>query len=313
MKTKFAIGCLVQWYECDIIGEYVDSLKDAIKNYGGEVEVDFTIISNEDLEKCINEEQKNQCIKKIESILLDFKNVRIIQKLYTIANYRRDFNEQYCDDVDVLIWGETDMIAPRQMFVSLDMLHQSLEVKKYIATFSICKMWDDSWKQLEHPEFTNKPFIHGDGENWWQLRYTMTKDEMNTFNDKVEDLNVQVISPHKYNGCGLVITSEVIRSGVNIPRSCFFIKEDTAFMMMTQRVLGQIPQYHFKNILMVHNRKHPNKRMYIQGEDTEYIDDQRKENEWYTIANQMCEQNNANLFNTNYKSYKWEDVWNSIQ
>jgi hypothetical protein len=30
MKTKFAIGCLVQWYEVDIIGEYVDSLADAI-------------------------------------------------------------------------------------------------------------------------------------------------------------------------------------------------------------------------------------------------------------------------------------------
>ena len=29
MKTKFAIGCLVQWYEVDIIGEYVDSLKEA--------------------------------------------------------------------------------------------------------------------------------------------------------------------------------------------------------------------------------------------------------------------------------------------
>ena len=41
MKTKFAIGCLVQWYECDIIGEYVESLKDAIENYDGEVIVDL--------------------------------------------------------------------------------------------------------------------------------------------------------------------------------------------------------------------------------------------------------------------------------
>ena len=27
MKTKFAIGCLIQWYEVDIIEEYLDSLK----------------------------------------------------------------------------------------------------------------------------------------------------------------------------------------------------------------------------------------------------------------------------------------------
>lgn len=58
METKFAIGCLIQWYECDIIEEYVESLKDTIKNYNGEVVVDFTIITNEDLEKCISAEQK---------------------------------------------------------------------------------------------------------------------------------------------------------------------------------------------------------------------------------------------------------------
>ena len=67
MKTKFAIGCLVQWYECDIIEEYVESLKDSINNYDGEVIVDFTIVTNEDLEKCISAEQKNKCIDKIGS------------------------------------------------------------------------------------------------------------------------------------------------------------------------------------------------------------------------------------------------------
>ena len=45
-KTKFAIGCLVQWYECDIIKEYADSLKDAIEEYDGQVVVDFLIVSN---------------------------------------------------------------------------------------------------------------------------------------------------------------------------------------------------------------------------------------------------------------------------
>ena len=51
MKTKIAIGCLVQWYECDIIEEYVDSLKDAIEQYDGQVMVDFTNVVNEELEK----------------------------------------------------------------------------------------------------------------------------------------------------------------------------------------------------------------------------------------------------------------------
>ena len=136
---------------------------------------------------------------------------------------------------------------------------------------------------------------------------------MNTFNDKVEELTVTQIQPHKFNGCGLVISSEVIRSGVNIPKSSFFIHEDTAFMIMTQKILGNIPQYHFKNILLVHNRKHPNKRNYVLGEEKEYLDDQRKSNEWYNIVNKMCSQNNNNLFNPNYKSFTWKDVWNSIK
>ena len=64
MKTKFAIGCLVQWYECDIIEEYVDSLKDAIDQYDGEVIVDVTVSCNEELEKCVSKEQKEECQKR---------------------------------------------------------------------------------------------------------------------------------------------------------------------------------------------------------------------------------------------------------
>ena len=142
MKTKFAIGCLVQWYECDIIEEYVESLKDAIKNYDGEVITDFTIITNEDLEKCISAEKKNECIEKIGSILLDFENVRFNNNLYTIADYRREFNETYCDKVDVIMWGESDALIPNQTFIVLDNLHQtSLQNKntKYLAFFGTCK------------------------------------------------------------------------------------------------------------------------------------------------------------------------------
>ena len=48
-KTKFAIGCLVQWFECDIIEEYVSTLRDAIKSYDGQVTIDFSIVVNENL------------------------------------------------------------------------------------------------------------------------------------------------------------------------------------------------------------------------------------------------------------------------
>ena len=313
MKTKFAIGCLVQWYESEIIEEYIESLREAINEYDGEVIVDFTIVANEDLEKCISKEQKNKCINKIGSMLLGFDNVRHIQKLHTIADYRRRFNVRYCDKVDVLMWGESDALIPKQTFNILDNLHkQSIKIDnpKYLAFFGTCKMWDDTWKPLEHPDFTVKPFIENDYDNWWSLKYTMTKDEMNKINDKTEELEVITLPQHKFNGCGLVISSEVIRAGVNIPRSVFFVHEDSAFMWMTNKVLGNIPQYVIKNILLVHNRNHPDKRMYIEGERKDgTMNEKRRSNNWYVKANKMCEQNYINLFNPNYKSYTWKDVW----
>jgi hypothetical protein len=316
METKFAIGCLVQWYECDIIGEYIESLRDAIDAYDGKVIVDIDIITNEDLEKPISNEKKWECIDTITNLIgtpaSDTWNVNVIGHLHTIADYRREFNNNYCDDVDVLVWGESDAILPKQMFVVLDSLHHmSLQNNnpKYLAFFGICKMWDNTWKQLEHPEFTDKPFIENDYDNWWSLKYTMSKKEMDKINNKTEELDVQVVSPHKFNGCGLVISSEVIKAGVNIPKSVFFVHEDSAFMWMTNKVLGNIPQYIIKNILLVHNRNHPEKRNYIKGEYGGSMNAKRRSNDWYVKANKMCEQNYLNMFNPNYKSFTWKDIW----
>lgn len=311
--TKFAIGCLVQWYEFNIIQEYVSSLEKALQYYEGEVLVDFTITSNQQLEQIIDPTQLDSIVTKIKLLCSNYK-VRVTDDLVTIADYRRKFNQDYSTKADVLVWGESDMLVPKEMFTALDQLHksQSNTTPKYLATFGICKMWDSSWKPLEHVDFTDKPFIEGDTENWWSLRYTMSEDEMNSINDKVEQIQLTAIQPHKYNGCGLVISSEVIKAGVNIPQSVFFVHEDTAFMLMTQKILGNIPQYHFKNILLVHNRKHPDKRSYIKGEegidktDTGAL---RKAHQWYSKANKMCEENCYNIFNPNYKSKTWEDVW----
>jgi len=315
MKTKFAIGCLVQWYEVDIIGEYINSLSDAINGYNGDVLIDFTICMNQDLEKCIDDSKLEDCRKKILSTVTNVKcTANITTDLVTVSDYRREFNSNYCTQADVLIWGESDAILPKQMFTVLDSLHQQVKDinPKYLGFFGTCKMWDDTWKVLEHPEFTDKPFIGGDEKNWWSLRYDMTKDEMDVINDKTDELDVRIASPHKFNGCGLVISSEVIKAGVNIPESVFFVHEDTAFMQMTNKVLGNIPQYVIKNILLVHNRKHKNKRKYVKGE--EHLADKdpggkRLTHDWYMKANKMCEQNYINLFNPNYKSYTWEDVW----
>lgn len=320
MKTKFAIGCLVQWYEIDVVSEYVNTLKEATKYYDGDVDVDFVVVMNQSLEKTsLSKEMFSSIEDKIYEMihsLSTFPNSRIIvhsktrNDIYTIADYRREFNERFCDVADVLIWGESDMLVPKQMFSVLDMLHQSQSASnpKYLATFGICKMWDKSWEPLEHPEFSKMPFIENDYVNWWSLKYTMTDVEMNRFNDAVNDLDVKLLNSHKFNGCGLVISSEVIKSGVNIPKSVFFVHEDTAFMLMTKKILGNIPQYHISNILLVHNRNHPKKRNYILGETGDTLNAKRRSNDWYVKANKYSEENCYNIFNPTYKSKTWKDI-----
>ncbi len=339
LENKFAIGCIVQWYEIELIEEYLQSVKNAIEPIENKknVTVDLYLNVDQSLEK-IDESQTT-----IEDIEYRFSRMihrvfagpgyyhvvggnrtlnRDKKDIYTIADYRRDFNDKYCDEVDVLMWGESDSLIPRQTFQILDNLHTNVKesTPKYVGFFATCKMWDKSWEVLEHPEFTIKPFKDignkVETKDWWSLRYNMNIDEMNSFNDKVEELDIQVLNQYKFNGCGLVISSDVIKSGVNIPKGSFFIHEDTAFQFQLQRFFqGQIPQYLFKNILLVHNRKHTKKRSYILGEDGVSPGDVttgRKKHEWYKKASEMSHHNTYNMFNQT-KTYGWKDVFDNLK
>jgi hypothetical protein len=321
-KTKFAIGCLVQWYEINIIKEYISSIKSSINNFNkNNVIIVFDLVANQALEKFDGSEDEfqeliNDLVNEIEFIKKDGFNVvyKTHNELYSIADSRRDFNNNYCEQVDILIWGESDMLAPKQMFIVLDHLHQQVknQTPKYLSFFGGCKMWDDSWKLLEHPDFTDKPFIEGDSTNWWSLRYTMTEEEMDTINNKTESPEVVILPQHKFNGCGLVISSEVIKAGANIPKGVFMAHEDTAFMHMTNKLLGNIPQFVIRNILLVHNRKHHSKRYKVKGEtgiDPTNTGLLRLQHDWFKKQKDINTENLANLFNPNYKFKTWKDVW----
>ena len=189
MKTKFAIGCLVQWYEIEIVQEYIDSLKQSLEHQeNNNVIIDFTFNINQQLEKIDESVAKlDELVDRFKTMVSPLKKLvnrydvkcRINDDFITIADYRRWFLDEYCTEVDVLVQGETDALMPKQTFTVLDMLHQQVkkDTPKYLATFGINKMWDDSWKPLEHVDFTNKPFINDDEDNWWSIRYTMNIDE----------------------------------------------------------------------------------------------------------------------------------------
>lgn len=324
--ASYAIGCLVQWYESDIIEDYFISLKTALetykevcksKNKPSKVFIDVCISSDSSLEKPLTDSTISQCLDKIitsTKILEPHPDIRISfisDKIYSISDYRRDFNHRYAFSSDVLIWGESDMLVPMEMFTALDSLMESIEVdQKFIATFGTCKMWDSSWTPLEHPMFTSHN--HSDSkEDWWGLNYDMTIEEMYNINNQIDNVDVSLISPLKFNGCGLVISSSIIKSGLNVPGAAFFVHEDTAFLTLLSKTFPDLKQYHFSNILLVHNRKHKNKRNNIRGETGNTIGEKRKSNNWYVKANTYSAINTSNLFNTSHRYYSWEDVFNA--
>lgn len=322
-KTKYAIGCLVQWYEIELIEEYCRSIAYSCIYYNSaeagnskqDIIVNSVLCTNQDLEKKEDSVDLDAIIQRFkkaaEDILSPYCDViySITNTRYTVGEYRANFNSEFCTVAEVLIWGEVDMLWPRQGFNALHLLDSVNTSKKWIATFSICKMWDDSWKILEHPKFTDKPFIENDYTNWWSLKYTMNQQEMDTINGEVQEFELSYIdSDYKFNGCGLVISSEVILAGVNIPRAAFFVHEDTAFLKIFSKLLQGTPQYIFKNILIVHNRNHPKKRQFIQGETGNTMNEKRRSNSWYRQANAFSLRNVENLFKPGYKFLNWTDV-----
>lgn len=312
-----AAGCLVQWYEIEMYREYIDSLVSAIGSNTDKVVIDLCLVTNQDLEKIykysieqVETNFINTCLSLGEEGLK--VNFEIVDTLYTIADYRRDFNERYKDEVEILFWGESDMLVPSQAIQTMLSLHKAVKnsTPKWLGFFASCKMWDDSWKILEHPKLTDLP---RDPYAWYGTRSYMSYDKMEEINKDSESPEVIVSPEYKFNGCGLFFSSEIVKAGANIPSSVFFTHEDTGFMNLIKSKFGNstIPFYIVKNILLVHNREHSKKRMYVKGEQGKDINEKRKSNDWYKVASKYSE-HNAYTFHTQQKQYNWKDVWEAL-
>ena len=48
----------------------------------------------------------------------------------------------------------------------------------------------------------------------WSIRYTMSKKEMDEVNNKSEELDLRVIQEPKFEGSCLVISTDLIKSGL---------------------------------------------------------------------------------------------------
>ena len=114
LNNTFAIGCLIQWYEIELVGEYLQSVKnslDVIDNKENVV-IDLYFNCDQSLEKLDKNQtditkiknKYNSLLKSIFDYDEDYPygnyNIKLYMnehsdKIYTIADYRRDFNNKY--------------------------------------------------------------------------------------------------------------------------------------------------------------------------------------------------------------------------
>ena len=143
LKNKIAIGCIVQWYEVDIYDNYIESVLNSLNNIKNKknITIDLCFYLSQNIEE-VDESQitmqkifkkflktrdkivtsgANSKIRFYPASNADFNNKNLNK--YTIADYRREFNDEYCNEVDILMWGETDSLIPKQTFEVLDLLH----------------------------------------------------------------------------------------------------------------------------------------------------------------------------------------------
>ena len=233
-------------------------------------------------------------------------------EFYFHADYRRDLNYNYCNKVDYVMWGETDSFFPKEAFEALENLSNYTNqegIHKYIACFADRKMWDSSWDDTVHTDYVDIEFVDDDKQhlNLNQSKSQLPIETMNEINE-IDELDIRVINYPKLDGSCLVISSDLIKFGVNIP-SCMIYNDDHGLSIMSQKLMGQnYKQFVFKNLLKVHARRHPKKRLYVLEENNPNSFGDRKNNKFNKFKS-MSDENIEMLLRDNNKRFnRYEDL-----
>ena len=323
LKNKYVIGTHVMFFEIEMFKDFVDGMINLLETVENKenVIVDLCFNLSQKLEK-IDEDKIDE-----KGLLVKFTNT--VQKLknldvkvdwrvhdgddfYFHADYRRDLNYNYCNKVDYVMWGETDSFFPREAFQAIETLSEYTKeqnIHRYLLSFADRKMWDSSWDPLVHVDYEHLEFIDDDEGhlNLNQAKSPLPIEKMNEINTRAKEFNFTYITKPKISGACLVLSSDLIKSGVNIPL-CLIYNDDEGLSVMCEKVLGQnFIQFVCKNILHVHARRHPQKRCYVANEDNPHAFINKKVNNFQKFL-QLSKKNIQNLIDGSSKFYNYDDL-----
>lgn len=317
------------FFEIEMIKEQTQSILNALETVDNpeNVTIDYYFNMSEYFEKIDTDQISKEKLKKLfgdEITKLSKSGCKVVSKIYegeepiTMVDYRRDLNYYSCTKYDYVIWGESDMLVPKEIFQALETIKEyanSQNIHKFVTTFAIRKMWDNNWKALEHPEFTDKPYYEDERAFQYphSIRYTMSVDEMNEINSKSQDFDIRILKQPKFDGSCLILSGDLLKNGVNIPHCMIgHLHEDTSMMYSAYRIMGQnYIQFVVKNILKVHNRNHPKKRFYaLEMDSKERLSDFSKggkKGKWFDKMRKLVDFNIANYNHSQARFNTYED------
>ena len=328
LKKRYVIGTHVMWFEIEMFADFIDgmiNLMETVENKEN-VTIDFILNMSEKLEQIDTDKiTSKQIIAKFSNEVGRLISVHsnVTWKIhdgddfYFHADYRRDLNYNYCKKVDYVMWGETDSLFPKEAFQVIETLARYTDdqnIHKYLLSFSDRKMWDASWDPLVHIDYQDHKFI--DDENGHlhpkQAKSPMSIEEMNEINAKAEEFDFGMIKQPKISGACLVLSADLIKFGVNVP-SCLLYNDDEGLSIMSQKLLGQnFMQFVSRNVLHVHARRHPNKRMYVKGEENPHSFINQKNSNFQRLLD-LSKKNIQALATGQGKFYEYNDLENILE
>lgn len=342
LNNKYRIGCLVQFYELEMLPEHIKSCIGSIQNIDkrdrNKINFDFCFSTQTHFEHIDYDYFKQRWdIQANTPIALEGIFLNIISELthhgvdvtfqfkrddnsefYNIAAYRRDFCWYNAIKCDLVGWGETDSLWPKETFQLLEALHTEVreETPKYIVNFADRVLWDNSFAPV-HPKFKDVKFVDTDD---WQFnniasgKSYMNYEQMCEINDiDMDSVIVESYDSPRFDGSCVFFSSELLKSGVTLPQSLIHNSEDVSLGKIAKKLLGdKFVQYNFSNILHVHNRRHPKKRTGILNENNPMgLCSSDKKGVWWDYLERFSKHNFYSLFNQD-KSYTINDVYKAL-
>ena len=325
LNKKYVIGTHVMFFEIEMYKDFINGMVNLLETVENKenVTIDLCLNLSEVLEKIDTDkirisEIKGKFFKGVNKIrdlgyVVETKTIQPFQ-FYFHTDYRRDLNYNYCKKVDYVMWGETDSFFPREAFEAIETLSKYTDeqnIHRYLLSFADRKMWDSSWDALVHNDYINHTFVDDDKQhlNLNQAKSQLPIKKMNEINSKAEEFDFSYINYPKISGACLVLSADLIKFGVNIP-PCLLYNDDEGLSIMAQKLLGQnYIQFVCKNLLHVHARRHPEKRLYVLSENNPNSFGDKKNNTFQKFL-QLSKLNIQNLINGNNKFYEYDDFKN---